>query len=124
MLNINLNEKFINALMAEHYEVEFGQKAPKYSRIRCMGQQTINSIGDNGYHYNGESITYIMQVGKELMCFDLYLNKNNGQKGKWEYLPLAWLSEYFPNSNDDQLDRIYNNITVETLNFLCANIEY
>jgi hypothetical protein len=65
-----------------------------------------------------------MQVGKELICFDLYLNKNNGQKGKWEYLPLAWLAEYFPNSKDDQLDRIYNNITVETLNFLCANIEY
>ena len=124
MLNINLNEKFINTLMAEHYEVEFWQKAHKYSRIHCIGQQTINSIGDNGYHYNWESITYIMQVGKELICFDIYLNKNNGQKGKWEYLPLAWLSEYFQNSNDDQLARIYNNITVETLTFLCANIEY
>ena len=123
MLNINLNEKFINALMAEHYEVEFGQPAPKYSRIRCMGQQTINSIGDNGYHYDGETVTYIMQVGKELICFDLYLDKNNWQKDEWEYLPLARLAEYFPNSNDDQLDRIYNKITVETLNFLCANID-
>ena len=122
MQNLNLKIDFINKLMDDHYLGEFGINAPNYKRIRFIGHESIDHVS-NGTHYQGESYTYLMDADGELIVFDIYLNKNNGQKGKWEYLPRLFLQDYFPNSKDDQKERIYNTLTLDIINFLGNNIE-